>query len=137
MNIIAIVDDNYGMMFNHRRQSRDHLLSSKILEISQYTCLRMAPYSKDLFYTLPDNVIVSENFLNEAIPGDICFVEDRALLPYAKKIDTIYLFHWNRSYPYDFRLDFIPSEQRMFLRKSMDFEGSSHNKITLEIWQRG
>lgn len=92
MSIIVVVDDNYGMMFNHRRQSKDHFLSSKILEISQYTFLRMAPYSKELFDVLPDNVVVSESFLDKAAAGDICFVEDRALLPYVKKLTQFTYF---------------------------------------------
>ena len=136
MNIICIVDNHNGLMFNHRRLSRDRKVSEKILEISQYTLLRMSPYSEELFDPLPDHVLVSDTFLNEAQPGDICFVEDRPLLPYESQIDTFYLFHWNRLYPSDQKLDFIPSEHHFSLRKTEDFTGSSHDDITLEIWQR-
>lgn len=135
MNIICIVDDHNGMMFNHRRLSRDHILNEKILDISSHTTLRAAPYSEDLFDSSSD-IIFSEDFLDEAQPGDICFVEDRMLQPYSHQIDTFYLFHWNRSYPSDLKLDFLPSENSFSLRKSEDFPGSSHDRITLEIWQR-
>lgn len=136
MNIVCIVDDHNGMMFNHRRLSRDHILMEKILEISSHTTLRAAPYSKELFVSPSSDIIFSDNFLDEAEPGDICFVEDRKLQPYSHRIDTFYLFHWNRVYPSDQKLDFLPSENGFSLRKSEDFPGSSHDKITLEIWQR-
>ena len=34
MKLIAIIDDNYGMMFNNRRQSKDSVLIDRIIEIS-------------------------------------------------------------------------------------------------------
>lgn len=136
MNIICIIDNHNGMLFNHRRLSQDHVLNQKILEISQYTTLRMSAYSEELFEPLSDNVIVSDDFLEDAEPGDICFVEDRSLKPYGNRIDTFYLFHWNRSYPSDLKLDFLPSENHFSLRKTEDFAGSSHDDITLEIWQK-
>lgn len=137
MNIIVVVDNNNGMLFNNRRLSRDRVLAAKILDISQYTTLRISPFSEELFESLPDNVEVSDSFLDDAVAGDICFDENELLMHYAKKIDTFYLFKWNRNYPSDLKLDFIPSEQGMSLRKTEHFEGSSHDDITLEIWQRG
>ncbi|MDD6258281.1 MAG: hypothetical protein PUA69_03400 [Erysipelotrichaceae bacterium] len=136
MNVIVTVDDAYGMMFHHRRLSRDRVLNQKILDICQHTILRMSSYSASLFPDLPDYVSVSDDFLEEADNGDICFVEDRALLPYADKIDTMYLFFWNRHYPSDFKLDYIPSEHSMTLQYTKDFKGHSHPDIRLEIWQK-
>lgn len=136
MNVIVAVDDVYGMMFHHRRLSRDRLLNQKILDISCHTTLRMSSYSASMFPDLPDNVCVSDDFLDEAETGDICFVEDRSLLPYAGKIDTMYLFFWNRHYPSDFKLDYIPAEHPMTLQHTEDFKGYSHPDIRLEIWQK-
>lgn len=136
MNVIVTVDDAYGMMFNHRRLSKDRIVNQKILDVSSHTVLRMSPYSADMFMNLPENVSVSEDFLDEAETGDICFVEDRALMPYEKEIDTMYLFFWNRHYPSDFALDYIPSKQNMELCHTEDFKGYSHSDIRLEIWQK-
>lgn len=35
MEIIACVDDNMGMMFNHRRQSQDQALIEHVLEATK------------------------------------------------------------------------------------------------------
>lgn len=32
VKIIVAVDDSYGMMFNHRRQSQDKILRGKIIQ---------------------------------------------------------------------------------------------------------
>lgn len=137
MNVIVTVDDAYGMMFHHRRLSQDRILNQRILNISCHTTLRMSSYSASMFSGLPDYVTVSDDFLDEAETGDICFVEDKALVPYAQEIDTMYLFFWNRHYPSDFKLDYIPSKEGMSLRYTEDFKGYSHPDIRLEIWQKG
>ena len=49
MKLIAIIDDNYGMMFNNRRQSKDSVLIDRIIEISKEHKLWVSMYTKSLF----------------------------------------------------------------------------------------
>ena len=136
MTIVTVIDDSNGLMFNHRRCSRDRELLKKIKEISSGYRLCMDSYSEKQFRKAPENSIISENFLDEAGKDDICFVEDRELLLYKDKISRFYLFRWNRAYPSDRKLDFVPSEQGMRLIHTEDFPGFSHEKITMEVWEK-
>ena len=50
-------------------------------------------------------------------------------------IDEVYLFQWNRDYPADmyFTVDLKTGFKKI---KVEDFAGSSHKKITLEIYKK-
>ena len=61
MKLIAIIDDNYGMMFNNRRQSKDSVLIDRIIEISKEHKLWVSMYTKSLF-PHNDNIVLSQNF---------------------------------------------------------------------------
>lgn len=135
MIIMAAVDENNGMMFNHRRQSQDRVLRQKMEELSKESELRMNSYSAQQFDPLPVNAVVSEDFLSEAGTGEFCFAEDQEIFPVRDRIESVILFHWNRKYPSDFKLDFLPSEQGMQLVETEDFAGYSHEKITMEVWE--
>lgn len=132
MNIIVCVDDNGGMLFNHRRQSCDEKVVIKILEILNGKKLWIRSFSKNLF---PKDVVVDDAMLEKASSGEFCFVEDMHLAAYIEKIEQIYVFKWNRKYPSDFELDIQP-DQLLRLETSEDFTGNSHEKITLEVWSR-
>lgn len=137
MKIIAAVDDNNGMMFNKRRQSQDRILREHILSLSQETRLWMSPYSlkqfsKEMEENWEDRIRTRDDFLNSAGEGDYCFVEDADLLPYLEQIEEIILFKWNRVYPADtyFPIDYASWK----LMKTEEFAGSSHEKITKEVY---
>ena len=49
---IAIVDNSMGMLFNHRRQSRDRVLVQRILEITRGHAFWMSAYTAALFEPL-------------------------------------------------------------------------------------
>ena len=49
MKVIVCVDDNNGMMFNNRRQSRDRILIEDVVKNVIGGNLLMAPYSEPLF----------------------------------------------------------------------------------------
>lgn len=136
MIILIAVDDDNGLMFNHRRQSMDRVLREKIVKISQSSVLWMDAYTARQFEKLPENVRVSEDFLTEAGEGEFCFVEDHHLEDVSGRIESMYLFHWNRRYPSDFKLDLLPSEHGFHLTSVEDFAGYSHDDITMEVWER-
>ena len=115
MHVIVCVDDRMGMLFNKRRQSQDQALRQELMKLG--APLRMNAYSAKQFGDCP-GIAVSEDFLDTAGPGDLCFVEDRKLLPYREKIESITLCRWNRAYPGDFRLDLIPTGDGRHLAES-------------------
>lgn len=134
MNIIVCVDKKNGVMFNGRRQSQDKVLRSKVMELCYGSRLLMNEYSGIQFSEYSD-IIVKNDFLQQAGEGDYCFVEDGGMPP-PENIENIIIFNWNRVYPADqkFTFDF---KANGFKRKSKEeFAGSSHEKITLEIYKR-
>lgn len=133
MHVHLCLSDEDGMLFNHRRQSRDRVLCERlIVALPEDRPLYIAPYSAPLFTTLGHPLHVSEHFLTEAGEGDVCFVEDRALRPYLSRIETLTIYRWNRSYPTDTICD-LPRRDFTLLSRE-DFAGSSHPIITKEIY---
>ena len=133
MTIIACVDDNWGIMFNQRRQSQDKILRNHILKEIKENTLWMNRYSAKMFEKHP-KICISEDFLNKAAPDDYCFVENCSVIPYAQKINQVIVYKWNRKYPADQYFDIPLSEDGWRLISSEDFEGSSHEKITKEVY---
>lgn len=134
MIAIVCVDDSLGMIFNNRRQSRDIVLTQKIVELVSSSRLLINEFSRTLFASFnSDNIIVDDNFLEAAGCGDFCFVENQHLTPYVDKIEQLIVFKWNRSYPSDFSLDLELS--KYILTDSLEFEGNSHDKITMEVYK--
>ena len=87
MIAIVCIDDNGGMMFNNRRQSRDGILIEKITEITRGSKLWINKYSNSLFEdkNMP-NINVDESFVLEAANGEYCFVENVSLKGYCDEI---------------------------------------------------
>ena len=135
MIVIVCVDDNMGLMFNNRRQSRDEVVLNKIIEISENSVLHMNSYSYRLFETKSaKNIIVSEDFLDIAKKDEYCFSENKKIKDYEDKIEKIIIFKWNRRYPSDFNFDISPDLYKYKKTDVFDFEGNSHEKITMEIY---
>ena len=122
------------MLFNHRRLSRDRRVCEKILDYSNEKELWMNAYSRKLFTDLTDinSIQVDEEFLDKS--QSICFVENQDITPYLPKIDTLVLFQWNRDYPADFFFTVDLSQWNLI--STEDFEGTSHEKITMELYKK-
>ena len=122
------------MLFNHRRLSRDRRVCEKILVYSNEKELWMNAYSRKLFTDLTDinSIQVDEEFLDKS--QSICFVENQDITPYLPKIDTLVLFQWNRDYPADFFFTVDLSQWNLI--STEDFEGTSHEKITMEVYKK-
>ena len=67
--------------------------------------------------------------------GAYCFVEDRAIAPVQEKIEKIILFRWNRAYPADMYFDITLSDG-WHVTETHEFAGSSHEKITEEVYEK-
>ncbi len=133
MTIAVCIDDKNGMLFNNRRQSQDRVLIEDLVALSNGRKISISPFSKELF--AGDEVcIVEEHFPDKADEDTICFVENIDLTAYADKIQKIILYRWNRHYPSSlkFKLDLSPYT----LTEQTDFPGSSHEKITREVYVR-
>lgn len=134
MILIACVDDNMGMAFNHRRQSRDRVLTERILTLTEGHKLWMSPNTAKLFQDVADRITVSDSFMEEAAAGDYCFAEQRSVSGCADRIEGVVLYHWNRRYPADLYFDLDLSAYTK--TKECEFAGYSHEKIKEEIYTK-
>lgn len=137
MNIIVCVDDKNGMMFNKRRQSKDRILIADVLKEVEEHMLWVNEYSLKQFIDFKlSNLKVDENFMDLAKIGEYCFVENISLEIYESQIERIILYHWNRTYPADFYFTIDVENQKWQKVKEEEFVGSSHEKITKEVFER-
>jgi len=133
MNAIICLDEKNGMMFNKRRQSRDSVLNQRVLELSEGKRLLMNGYSAKLFGE-DKGIIVDEGFQILAREGDFCFIE--APLESLHNVENLYVFLWNRHYPADVYFNIDISKEGFVLASTEEFVGSSHEKITLNVYKK-
>lgn len=112
----------------------DRVLRCRILQKASESILWMNAYTADQFGPeLPSFVRVDEDFLHKAGKGEFVFSENRLMHDAEENdIEGVILYRWNRDYPADLFLDFDASLWK--LRSTEDFAGSSHDKITEEIY---
>ena len=132
MKLIVCVDKSNGTLFNNKRQSQDSILRDKILSLIGDSQLFLNEYSAKQFENT-DRLIICDDFVSQAKNDDFCFVENTQIA--VDSIDEVYLFKWNRDYPADtyFTVDLKAKFKKI---KAEDFAGSSHKKITLEIYKK-
>ena len=134
MILIACIDDRGGMLFNRRRQSQDRLLRLDLLAEAGGRPVWMTSYSLKQFQDAPENLREAENFAARAGAGEFCFFEDADPAPWLEKAEAVILYHWNRRYPADLYFP-LPLEGWRLERRE-EFPGSSHEKITKEVYVR-
>lgn len=128
MKLIVCLDDNNGMMFNKRRQSRDKVLVENVLELCNDKKLYTNEYSVKLF---PENSVeVIEDF--SKIEDGYCFAENFTVNE--EYVEEIIVYKWNRLYPADTYFNIEP--EKWNLVETVEIEGSSHEKITRERYVR-
>ena len=135
MTVIVCLDNANGMMFNHRRQSRDANVIKDILKTINGASLLISPYSEPLFSQEECSASVSDSFLVDAAAEDYCFVENTSVAEFKEKISQLVIYKWNRDYPADFYFD-IDYANDYELETTLDFIGTSHEKITREVYVR-
>lgn len=152
MIIIVCIDENNGMLFNHRRQSQDRLLRKNLLQKCQGRKLYMDVYSYSLFakdeffsdFSTSVELSVSDDFFLQAEWNDFCFMErmDDFLSAAAtnpillNQIQAVLFYHWNRTYPADFYFPLDLTEENWILTEREEFIGSSHDRITRELYKK-
>lgn len=130
MKIALCIDDDNGMIFNKRRQSRDGELIKDLILLAGERKIIIMPFSEILFQEYEDIITVSDDILKDAGDEDICFIENIDPSAFEDKINGIILYHWNRRYPSDMK--FTLDLSGYTLREQTEFAGSSHEKITRE-----
>ncbi|MBR3836889.1 MAG: hypothetical protein IKJ74_01975 [Clostridia bacterium] len=130
MTLILCLDEKNGMLFGGKRQSRDGALIQRLCGKIGGARLLVTPYSRALF---PDEarVIPCDRPETEARKGDFYFVEDGTLPQ--EGVSRIILYRWNRRYPGTRFFD--PALWRLKLLEKEDFAGTSHERITEEIYE--
>ena len=137
MNIILCLDNNNGMMFNKRRQSQDKNLRENIKELTKNNFLHMNIYSYNLYKDIDNNnIIVSDDFLDDYKENDFYLVENTSLIPYYNKINELIIYRWNIDYPSDSIFDDKFLNNNFKLIETINFKGISHDKITRDIFRR-
>lgn len=124
MKLLVCVDRNNGLSFNHRRQSRDRVVTADILT---YAPVQVREGSAKLFADSPEHIEICTDFSEDAV----CFAEG---LPLPAAPETLILYRWDRVYPAD---EFLPYDlSRWTLRAATELTGYSHERITKEIYTK-
>ena len=135
ISVAVCVDDENGMMFGGRRQSRDRVLIADFLKDHEGKRICIAPYSQLLFGEA-EVVDVCEHPLRDCPHGGVCFVENLSLTEWADEIGCLTVYRWNRLYPADLHFDESVLKKGFSLVSVTEFEGSSHEKITKEVYRK-
>ena len=136
MRLVLCLDNNNGLRFNGRRQSRDIEVSKKILNILGEGTLRIAPESAVLFLSLTEKIVAECDYLQNAADEDTCFCENIDFIPYTDKVGQIVVFRWNRTYPADVFLPAQVYKDGFLLASVCEFPGKSHALINMEVYER-
>jgi len=137
MIVILCIEEHGGIAFHNRRQSQDRLLRRFLIGRLSGKTLWMNPYSfsqfnKDDLSSL--TLKVREDCLSAAGNGDYCFIEKEDPAACMDRIEGLYLFNWNRTYPSD-TFCTVPLD-RFRLTETGEFPGSSHERITWEVYTK-
>ena len=132
---VVCIDDRGGMTFNKRRQSKDRVMLAELISSFPDKKILINDFSAKLFADYPESVLLLPSPLDAAEDGDVCFIENLPLAPVKSKIARMIIYKWNRHYPQSTALDVNPEALGLSLVSSTDFVGSSHEKITKEIYE--
>lgn len=143
MTGIVCLDQEDGLLFNGRRQSRDRVVTEKILSMTEGNPLWMSAYSRRIF---PEDasVCVAEDLLEKlaeltesagenAGKASFCLIEEAVDLE-NETIDEWLVFRWKRVYPADVFLKFPADGWEKELIET--FAGYSHEEIDLERYRK-
>ena len=131
MKLIFCLDDNGGLLFNRRRQSRDAALRADLLSCIDGP-LWLSSYSARQFES-DAPLRVDDAFWDKAGAGEWCFAEACPPEDAWERVEEVVVYRWNRRYPADVTLA-LPPEWK--LTAARDFVGTSHERLTREEYAR-
>lgn len=129
--LVLCIDDKCGLAFNRRRQTKDRVQREHLKIQLGDTPLYLTPYTAKLMKTEP-----AWEELPEQFPEDgAIWVEREDPENLMKQADRVLLYRWNRSYPGDVFTG-LPADAGFQLMTEEHFEGSSHDDICCEVYER-
>ena len=134
MKIAVCLDDKNGMLFAGRRQSMDRVLREAFLQLAEGSDVWMDAYTAGQFTEDTSRLMVDEHFLQKAGSDDWCFVEKADLTDVVDQVTAVAIYRWNRTYPSDVKFPMELFANRWQKTSSREFTGSSHEKITEEVY---
>jgi len=134
MTLVVCLDDAMGMAFGGKRQSRDSVLCRDLTDYAGGRRILMSPYSEPLFEGLGACVEAAPDYMDKACGDCLCFPELESPEELEKRAEEMLLYRWNRRYPSTLR--FRPDEKCWRLSSVTEFAGSSHEKISREVYVR-
>ncbi len=134
ITVVLCIDDRGGMAFNNRRQSRDRLVIRNLVD-STTGYIYIEEYSEPLFTEYKNRTVTSPSPLEVCPDGGTCFIERESPKPYLDIAETVILYRWNKKYPFDLLFD-MSSLKSFKLIEQYEFEGSSHEIITKEVYKK-
>lgn len=138
MVLAVCVDNNNGMAFGNRRQSRDIAVCKDLTESCKGDTLYMDSYSEILFADFKEfgTKIIVPTSLESLVcdENDCVFIEKISPALFTDKISKIIIYKWNRDYPSDMKFDIDMSGWTLISATS--FPGNSHEQITKEVYRR-
>lgn len=134
ITVAVCLDDEEGMIFNNRRQSRDRVLIAELLDSTEGK-IYIHPYSLLLFGD-NERIVVSDDPLGECTDGAIAFIEQLPIKPYIDSVGSFIVYRWNRLYPAEKYFDIDLEKEGFKLETKKEFVGSSHDNIEKGIYRR-
>lgn len=133
MIVAVCVDKKMGTSFGGKRQSMDSELRKDLLREVKESGGRLyvSPYTARQFGDQSELTVCDDPGM-QAGAGDFYFAELTPLKDLEDRIEKLIIYRWNRQYPEDEKLDIDLKKWRRQSRN--DFPGSSHEKITREVY---
>lgn len=133
MKVIVCLDDQNGMMFNHRRLSRDRYIYEDAINQFGKENIVVKPQTAMLFGA--EDMICRDDLPCTSLE-QYQWIEDDDLASFQDDIIEVVAYYWHRLYPSDLKLalDFHDGSWKIVDQK--DFPGYSHDVITRIIYQK-
>ena len=133
MTVIICVDNNGGILFNGKRQSKDRIFRKYLLDIVEKENCRIAmtPYTYGQFQEdkRKEQIDVKNIF---SFDEDYIFLEQSIPISW-EKVNNLILCCWNRDYPTDEYFN-LPIGVECVLRKTEEIVSDSHT-LTIETYE--
>ena len=152
MILVVCVDDQWGMSFNGRRQSRDKAQRRHLIEMAEGAPIWMNEYTGRLFRAdgyLPDDtpdadyrerqvpadIRVADDYLRQAGRREYAFAEMEDVSDLMDRVEGVIVYKWGRQYASD-RLFPRKVLKKFKLAGSETFKGTSHENISCVRYRR-
>ncbi len=136
MTVVVCIDNEKGLLFNNRRQSRDSELINDLICNLNGSSVIASDFSKMLFENHQNKVrIIPDTQFKELLlkgTDGVYFVENTDIALFQNDISQLIIYKWNRNYPADMYCTINLNE--FTLQTEYDFAGSSHKKITKVVY---